>query len=176
MAIKPTVLPAGTKLPLHAALVLSEDLANYKHEFHLMGDTWVYRFGPPLEDYARRVAGDSFRQMDEAPSAEKAFADFSVDLVLIPRAVKADQSQGLLATSKVNFTLVMGWAAKDRAGNTVWQRTITANASETEGNLFTGKEHQRILMQKLFDDLSIKTHEAFDKAPELRANLSQFKL
>jgi hypothetical protein len=172
MAVQPTTLPAGQKLGLHAALVLNQDLADYKHEYHMMGDTWVFPFGPPLEEYARRVAGASFQQVDVAPSEHEAAAITSADLILIPRPVKADHSMGLTAASKVNFTLVVEWVAKDRGGqNTIWQRTITADASEKQGSVFTGKEHQRILMQKLFDDLSLKTHAAFEKSPELRGNL-----
>jgi hypothetical protein len=85
--------------------------------------------------------------------------------------VKAENSVPVWAWENVNFTLVVEWTAKDRASqNTVWLKTITADASEVGGNAFSGKKHQQILMQKLFDDLSVKTHEAFQLSPELRAN------
>jgi hypothetical protein len=169
-SVKPTAMSAGDKLPLNAALVLNKDLADYKYEFHMMGDTWVYRFGEPLQDYARRMAAASFQRVDETSSAEKAFANPSADIVLVPRAVKADESTGLMAKSKVNLTLVIEWTAKDRATqNTVWLKTITADASEVQGSVFSGSKHLAILMQKLFDDLSTKTREAFQNAPELRA-------
>ena len=172
ISVHPTALAAGDKLPLTAALVINKDLLDYKYEFHMMGDTWLYPFGEPLQDYARRVAGASFQRVEETSSTEKAFAMPSTDIVLVPRPVKADESTGLMAQSKVNLTLVIEWTAKDRASqNTVWLKTITANASEVQGNVFSGHKHQGILMQKLFDDLCAKTHEAFQSAPELRANL-----
>ena len=169
ISVHPTAMTGDNKLPLHAVLVLNRELIDYKHQYSLEGDTWVFPFGPPLQDYARQTVNASFRQVDEASSADEAFTNPSADIVLIPRPVKADQSLGVMAWSKVNFTLVVEWKALDRANtNTIWLKTITADATETEGNVFTGKKHQRILMQKLFDDLSVKTHEAFQNAPELR--------
>jgi hypothetical protein len=171
ISVNPTGLPPGEKAPMHAVLMLNKDLADYQYHFHAK----VYPLGPPLLDYVRHVAGASFQQVDEAPSAEKAFANSSADIVLIPRPVKAALSfkgTGLAPSDMVTFTLVMEWTAKNRASQTtVWLKTITADASEVQGSMSSGKEHQHILMQKLFDDLSIKTREAIQKAPELRGNL-----
>ena len=49
ISVQPTALAAGDKLPLTAALVMNKDLLDYKYEFHMMGDTWVYRFGEPCK-------------------------------------------------------------------------------------------------------------------------------
>ena len=173
ISVRPTAMTGGNKLPLHAVLALNKELSGYKHHYNLEGDTWVYAFGPPLQNYARQVAKASFQQVDEAPSTEEALTNLSADIVLIPRPVKADQSLGVMAWSKINFTLVVEWTALDRVSkNTIWLKTITADTTETEGNVFTGKKHQSILMQRLFDDLSIKTHEAFQNATELRGSTS----
>ncbi len=161
-----TQLPPGQKLPHHAALVLNPEFSNYKYEARVMGDKFVYPLGAPLRDYARQVAQASFREIEVVPSAEQ--AGQTADLILIPRPVKTDNSVGVWAWDKVNFTTVVEWVAKDRATqNTVWLKTITADVSETGGNAFTGSKHQRVLMQKLFDDLSLKTHAAFQGSPEL---------
>jgi hypothetical protein len=157
-------------LPVHAALVLNQDLTDYRYNFHLQGDTWIYPFGPPLRNLAQSVADASFQQVDEMPTTAQAFKDSSADIVLVPRPVKADQSVGVWAWNKVNITLIMEWTALDRSThNTIWLKTITGDASESEGNGFTAGRHRRILMQKLFDDLAHKTQEAFQNAPELRA-------
>jgi len=168
MSVRPTSLPTGEKLLLHATLVLSKDFTEFKQQFSMMGDTFVYPLGEPLGDYARHVTEASFRQVEIAPTVEQALQSTPSDILLIPRAVKADQSLGFLRTDQARFTLVIEWVAKGRAAqNTVWIRTITGDASETKGVGFSGY-HQQILMQKLFDDLSLKTQEAFQKAPELR--------
>jgi hypothetical protein len=166
---QPTALAPREKLPLRADLVLDKGLTDYSYQLHMMGDTWDYHFGPPLRDYARRVAGASFRAVNEVASADKAYADASADIFLIPRAVKAEESMGLLAMNDVHLTLVVEWRAEDRTRNSIWLKTITANATEVEGNVFTGDKHRKILMQKLFDDLNAKTHEAIHNAPELRS-------
>jgi hypothetical protein len=168
VSVQTTTLPTGQVLPHHVALVLNEEYSNYKYEFHAAGDTWVHNFGPALQDYSRNVVGKSFKQMEVVPSEKKAASQTSADLILIPRAVKCDNSIPVWAWEDVNLTLVVEWTAKDRASqNTVWLKTITANASEAGGNMFTQGKHDRILNQKLFDDLSLKTYNAFQEAPEL---------
>ena len=170
VAVKPTTLPVSQKLPHRAALVLNQELADYKYEMKMMGDTWVYPFGPALQDYARDVATHCFENVQIVPSPEQA----SADLVLIPRALKTEQSMGVWAWDKINLTMSVEWVARDRASqNTVWLRTITGEASEAGGNAFTGPKHRRILIQKLFDDLSLKTHAAFQEAPELKRTTAQ---
>jgi hypothetical protein len=166
ISVRPTDLPTSGKLPLHAVLVLNKDLANYKYEFNNNGV--VYPFGLLLQDYARHVVSASFQQVDEADSSEKAFANSSADIVLIPRPVKVKKSLGMYGFDTNSFTFVVEWIGKDRGSqNTVWLKTITADASETTWN---DAFHPSLLVQKLFDDLSIKTLEAFQKAPELRNN------
>lgn len=172
MSLQPTALSASDKLPLHVILVLNTDLVDYKYEFHSGGDTTVFPFGPALQDYARHVASVSFQQVDEASSIEKAFANSSADIVLIPRPVKAELGVGWKVQNPVNFIFLMEWTAKDRISqNTVWLKTITAEATDSGANLLTMNEHKHILMQKLFDDLSVKTYESFQKAPEFHGNL-----
>jgi len=164
MSIRPTDLPAGDKLPLHAVLVLNQDLSSFKYEYNNNGV--VYPFGSLVQDYARHVVSTSFQHVDEATSSEKAFGNLSADIVLIPRPVKAERHLAMYGWDTNDFTLVVEWVAKDRATrNTVWQRTIAADASE---KLSDDVWHPGYLVQKLFDDLSLKTLEAFQKAPELR--------
>lgn len=171
VSVQPTALPAGQLLPHHVALVLNQELADYKHVYTRGIDTFDYSFGVPLQNYARQVAAKSFQQVDVVPSLEKAAALRSDDLILIPRAVKSDVSVPVWAWQNDNLTLVVEWTAKDRASqNTIWLTTITANASEPMGSAFSESKHQRIMYQKLFDDLSLKTYNAFQEAPELRGS------
>jgi hypothetical protein len=171
VSAQPTALPAGQLLPHHVALVLDQDLANYKNKYSRGEDNFVDALGVPLQDYARQVAAKSFQQVDVVPSVEKAAALASADLILIPQAVKSDISIPVWAWGNDNLTLVVKWTAEDRASqNTVWLRTITANASEPMGSVFSANKNQRILYQKVFDDLSLKTYNAFQTAPELRSS------
>jgi hypothetical protein len=169
VAVQPAALPAGPLLPHHVALVLDQGLAGYKHQYHEGGDTFIYSFGVPLQNYAREVTGKSFQQIEVVPSVEKAAALTSADLILIPRAVKSDVSIPVGGFSKENLTFVVSWTAKDRATqNTVWLTTITANAAEKKVDV--NWHHGGKLYQRLFDDLSLKTYNAFREAPELRGN------
>jgi hypothetical protein len=170
VSVQPASLPAGPLLPHHVALVLDQELAAYKHEYHEGGDTFIYSFGVPLQDYARQVASKSFQQVDVVPSVEKAAALTSADLILIPRAVKSDVSIPVSGLSRENLTFVVSWTAKDRATqNTVWLSTITAEATESKWNV--NVHHGGKLYQNLFNDLSSKTYNALQEAPELRGGL-----
>ena len=154
VSVQPSALPAGQLLPHHVALVLDQEFADYKHEYHEGGDTFVYSFGGPLQDYARQVAVKSFQQVDVVPSVEKAAALTSADLILIPRAIKSDVSIPVYGYDKENLTLVVSWTAKNRARqNTVWLTTITANAEESKWNVNVHSGGK--LYQNLFDDLSL---------------------
>jgi hypothetical protein len=167
VSVQPAALPAGQQLPHHVALVLDQGLADYKHEYHEGGDTFIYAFGVPLQDYARQVTVKSFQQMEVVPSVERAAALTSADLILIPRAVKSDVSIPVWGPQDENLTFVVSWTAKDRASqNTVWLTTITANAAEKKSKV--NLHHGGKLYQRLFDDLSLKTYNAFQEAPELR--------
>jgi hypothetical protein len=167
VSLKPIRLTGGQVLPHRVVLVINQELAEYKHEFHLVGGTDVYPLGAALQDYARNVTSNSFQAVDIVPSAEKASSFASDDLILIPRVVKSDTSFG---HSKYNISFVMEWTAKDRTSqNTVWLKTITANGSEPMGSVFTIFKHRRMLFQKVFDDLTPKTCKAFQEAPEFLA-------
>lgn len=166
VSIQPAALTGGQVLPHRVALVLTPEFTDYKHTFHLMGETDVYPVGDALRDYASNVAGKSFRQVDVVPSELQAAALTSDDLILIPKVVKSDSSFG---KRKFNLTLVVEWTAKDRTSqNTVWLKTITGDVSDTSGSAFSTYKHERMLFQAAFDDLSPKTYQAFQEARELR--------
>jgi hypothetical protein len=169
VSVQLAVLPAGQLLPHHVVLVLDQELADYKHVYHEGGDTFIYSFGDPLQAYARQVAAKSFQQVDVVPSLESAAAMTSADLILIPRAIKSDVSIPVYGFDNENLTFVVSWTAKNRATqNTLWLTTITANSTETKWNVNVGGGGK--LYQRLFDDLSLKTYNAIQEAPELRDN------
>lgn len=167
--VQPTTLQPGNTLPIRAGLVLNKELADYSYTLHYVGDSWLYDFGPPLQDYARRTANAIFQQVVEEPSVDAALANTDLDVVLVPRPVRAEQSNGLTIRDKAYLTLAVEWRAMERSShNTVWLTTIKANAEEVQGNIVSAKRHRAVLFQKLFDDMSLKTQEAFQNAPELR--------
>jgi hypothetical protein len=166
VSVQQRALTEGQLLPHRAVLVLNPELADYKHEFHLVGGTDVYPIGSALQDYARNVSDKCFEKVDVAASEDKAASLTSDDLILIPRVVKSDTSFG---QRKYAITLVMEWTAKERASQkTIWLKTITGNATEEMGSAFTIMKHRRILFQNLFDDLGPQTFKAFQQAHELR--------
>lgn len=164
--VSPTQLPAQGKSPARAALVLDSELKDFKYQFGMMGDKFVYLLGPSLEQYARNVVGHAFSAVTVHSTAQEA-AD-KADTVLIPKAIKADQSSGIWAWDDRNLILVVEWTLKDARNQSVlWLKPIEAKATETGGNLFTYKSHERKLFQKLFDDLNVKTFEALMSSPEI---------
>jgi hypothetical protein len=119
-----------------------------------------------LQAYASNVTTKCFQQIDVVASEDKACSLTSDDFILLPRVVKSDTSFG---HHMFNLTLVMEWTAKDRSKqNTIWLKTITANATEKMGSGFTTFKHRRMLFQKVFDDLTPKTYEAFQQANEFK--------
>ena len=168
VSVQPSPVPTGQLSPHHVALVLDQKLTDFKNTYSRGQDNFVDDMSGSFQDYARQVATKSFQQVDVVPSVDKAAALATADLILIPQAVKSDISIPVWAWSNDNLTLVVKWTAKDRATqNTVWLATVTANASEPMGSAFSADKNLRILYQKAFDDLSLKTYKAFQEAPEL---------
>ena len=169
--IKQTLLPSGTLLPRHAVLVLDQALKDYKYEWKYgIGHTSVYPFGKALPDYAESVTSECFQQVDVVSSVEEAISVTNANLILIPRVVKCEHSMlPVWAWEDIDFTFVVAWTAKDKTGqNTLWFKTITAESSEPLGDGFTMNRNELILEQKLFDDLSLKTFKAMQRAMELK--------
>jgi hypothetical protein len=168
--VSPTSLSSGQVLPHSVALILGRELADFKLEYHGRGDTFIRPLGPALQDCARNIANKSFQKVDVVSTIEEANALISDDVILIPRGVKTDISFPTVSLDryKTHLTLVVEWKVIDRAGQSiVWLKTINANSDEPVGNAFTWKEHDRLLYQKAFNDLTLKTINALQEAHEL---------
>ena len=167
--VKLTALPAHARHAARVALVLDESFNNYQFEFKMAGDKFVYPFGPSLNGYARNVSEHCFSKVTTYPTVQ-AVTGQEADLILQPKALKAEHASGMMAWSDRKFTLQVEWTARDRSNkNTVWLQSFTAQGVNSAGNAFSGKEHEQVLFQRLFDDLSLKTAEAIQNSPELKA-------
>jgi hypothetical protein len=167
--VKPTALPSHARHAARAALVLDDSLSKYQFEFKMAGDKFVFPFGPALTGYAKNVSQHCFSKVTTYPTGEAATGQ-DADLILHPRALKAEHASGMMAWSDRKLTLQVEWVARDRSNkNTVWLQSFTAEGVNSAGNLFTGKKHEEVLYQRLFDDLSLKTVEAIQNSPELKA-------
>jgi hypothetical protein len=164
--VRPTRLGGGELLPHHVALVLDQNLASYEHKMVLIGGSDNYPMGEALQGYARNVTTESFHQVEVISTPEAAVSSSS-DIILIPRVIKSDNSLSKFipfVPPKLTMTLVVEWTAKSRTtGNIVWLKTITANATAP-----ARKKDE--LFQRLFDDLSRKTYQAFQESSEFRDN------
>lgn len=168
LAIHPPALPEGPKSPRHATLVVSDELKQYRHEFKMGGGTVVYPFGPVLADHAQRIVTHAFTGVRVAPSLDVALQE-SPDLILVPRPGKAEQNMPIWAWDQSEFVLAVQWSAMESGrSEPVWMRTIVAESAQKAGNVFSGKKNERILFQRLFDDLNQKTLSALRDSPELR--------
>jgi hypothetical protein len=169
-SVQPTTFPGGRVLPHHVALVINQELTNYQYsKSAFLGNFLLvsaFPLGKILQDCAQQTASKTFQQVDVVPSIEKATAVTSADMILIPRAVNSAFSEPVYGTQNDVMTLVVEWTAKDRASqNILWVKTITANGLETKWNVNMHSGGK--LVQHLFDDLSLKTYNAFQEAPEL---------
>jgi hypothetical protein len=113
------------------------------------------------------VATKSFQQVEVVPSVESAAALTAADLILIPQAIKSTVSIPVSGLKNEYLTFVVSWTAEDRATrNAIWLTTITANSEDEK--VHVNWHHGGKLYQRLFDDLSLKTYNAFQEARELK--------
>ncbi len=165
--VKPATLAPCAKLPARVALVLNKDFTEYTHTMHMMGDSFVSRLGPPLQDYAKNVTQHVFTEVSVHPTAAEAAG--KADAILIPKVTKFDESYGLWAASKHQTVMIMEWNLKDRDNQKdLWLDSIDARGEGKMGNAFTFKSNHLKVLQSLFDDLSAKTQKALLESPEIR--------
>lgn len=169
----PSAIPAESKLPLSAVLVLDKELKNYgiKHEL-ASGMWWVsanasYQVGGHLARYAEDVARSLFKQVTIVESLDAAVN--KADVILIPKAARSDTNIG----NPIYVMLCMEWLVKDRAGQqTLWLTNVESQTTE-KPVAFAYKKHQNAAYQRVFDDLALKTLKAFQESPEIKPLASQ---
>lgn len=165
--VNPATLAPCEKSPARIALVLNKDFTEYTHTMHMMGDSYVSRLGPPLQDYAKNVTQHVFTEVSVHPTAAEAAG--KADAILIPKVVKFDESYGLWAASKHQMVMIMEWNLKDRDNQRdLWLDSIDARGEGRMGNLFNYKNNHLKLLQSLFDDLSAKTQKALLESAEIK--------
>ena len=164
--VKRAALAAIPKSPARIALVLDKSFTEYTHEMNMVGDKYVSPLGPALREYARNVTENRFGQVSVHASPEDAAG--KVEAILIPKVAKFDESYGLWAGSPHNVVMIVEWSLKDRDNQReLWLDSIDARAEGKMGNVFSYKRNHRDLMQRLFEDLSIKTQKAFEHSGEI---------
>ncbi|MCX6906713.1 MAG: hypothetical protein NTY01_01580 [Verrucomicrobia bacterium] len=168
--VQPNIAPVvhgTTKIPANVALVLDRELDGFQYKFNMMGDTWQYPFGPALKDYARNVTSGLFENVSVVSSPAEVSGK-TVNLIMRVKGVKAEQTMPSTAFELRKFTLVVQWTVRDGAdAKDIWIKTLSGYAEEPGGNIFTGETHEKLMFQKLFDDLTKKTVDAMTQSPEL---------
>ena len=172
---RPTGATSNTssKAPLKVALVIDAALHHYKYHFKFAGDD-IYPFGEALCTYAQDTVRNAFEEVFICGSLDE--AKNRADAILIPKAVKSDRVMGMWAWDGNSWILIVEWTMKDPSGhNTLWMTTIEGRAWEPGGTSLTIKSRERALIQSVFDDLYLKTAQAFSESPEIKRLALQAK-
>jgi hypothetical protein len=163
--VHPTNLAAAGKIPARIALVLDPSLATYKYHRSPYPDIWP--LGPALTNYANHVTRHCFSQVTSC-SKEAEVTDAAADIALHAKLHTMDIGVPATSFGEWTVTLVMQWTATDSASRaTVWMKSVTGSYKGT----LRGEQGRRFL-QITFDDLSMKTAEAFRNSPELKRAVS----
>ncbi len=165
--VKPATLAASTKSPARIALVLNKSFTSFTDTRHMMGDTYVSRLGPALEDYAKNVTQNVFGEVSVYPSAAEAAG--KADAILTPKVLKFDESYGVWAGSDHQMVMIIKWTMMNRDDQRfLWLDSIEARGEGKMGNLFTYKKNHLKVLQRLFNDLGAKTQKALLEIPEVK--------
>lgn len=156
---------SGPKIPASVALVLTPEVQEYKDTYHQL----EWQFGPAIADYARNTTQGVFERVQVYEGAGMPNVQGSVDAVLSPKVAKVNQLLPGLAWQDREILMVIEWTAKNPVNDQVfWVRSIEGQATETGGNMMTGAKHEKIIFDKLFQNLTTQTVKAFRVAPELQ--------
>jgi hypothetical protein len=138
--------PATGKLPFKAALVLTPEFCQtkIKPKGSIMtkelgsfdvGQAACKEFEPALKDVF-----SSLTRVAAPPSAEEA------QLVLVPKIADVSVTTASMAFSNRELVVMIEWTVKDSTGKTVWLETVQGSAKHHQGNLFTFRKNQGLIV------------------------------
>jgi len=145
----------ATRISLHVGLMLDASFCSYTKEFSTgMGDTWVYRLGPRLQQQSISLCEQTFQRVKVSTNG---VAPDGVDVLLIPEIHRCGYARS--TTDELMFTLPVQWTMKDPGGRHIlWMATPDGRARGRDKRVF----------QSLFDDLVNNSYRAFQESPEIR--------
>lgn len=162
------IKPAGGKLPLKAALVLTPEFCatKIKPKGSVMTKEWgSFEFGKvactELEPALKEVFS-SLTRVAAPPSPEEA------QLILIPRIADVNATTATMAFSNREMVVMLEWTAKDSSGQTVWIETVQGSAKHHMGNMFTFKKNQTLIVTDSMKAAAAESASKMSSSPELR--------
>jgi len=138
--------PATDKLPFKAALVLTPEFCQMKIKpkgsvmtkelgSFDVGQAACQELEPALKDVF-----SSLTRVAAPPSAEEA------QLVLVPKIADVSVTTASMAFSNREMVVMIEWTVKDSTGKTVWLETVQGSAKHHQGNLFTFRKNQGLIV------------------------------
>jgi hypothetical protein len=138
--------PATGKLPFKAALVLTPEFCQTKIKpkgsvmtkelgSFDVGQAACKELEPALKDVF-----SSLTRVAAPPSAEEA------QLVLVPKIADVSVTTASIAFSNREMVVIIEWTVKDSTGKTVWLETVQGSAKHHQGNLFTFRKNQGLIV------------------------------
>jgi hypothetical protein len=160
--------PAGAKLSLKAALVLTPEFCDtkIKPKGSALTKEWgSFDVGKAACEQLEPALKDAFSSLTRVPAPPAAQ---EAQLVLLPRIVDVNATTAIGAFSNREMVVVLEWTAKDPAGNTVWLETVQGSAKHHMGNLFTFKKNQVLIVTDSVKDAAVQSAGKMSSSPELR--------
>lgn len=156
-----------SKIPLHVALYLSNELRTAKWEKQILGDTFQVPLGDAFVQNSEVVARELFIGVMVTNGAAGP-ARSGVDAILIPRMVLAEQTQAMWAFGTNALTVMLEWTLKDAQENTIWVDTVKGEGEANAGNVFTDGMNGRERVKEMLDDLFHKSFQAISSSHAIR--------
>lgn len=160
-----TVVPAGGKLALKAALVLPKTVLPKRRNAATLNQRILSEFDVELVPSLQDVFS-SITQVDSALSAGDA------QITLLPRIIKIGETYPMQwnaygwGQTKAELVILLEWTVKDKAGNTVWIETVEGSSRRKVVKIYpkTGD----ILLENAVEDVIAQTKSKMFYSPELR--------
>lgn len=164
----PAPQPANGKYALEAILVLPPEQCGVKvKKGNLIIKTEKFDMKQllcPAAEAAVQQVFEKYTRVETAP--EKGTTPGKI--IITPRLVDLEATMTATAFGKRKMVLLMEWTATDEAGKPFWVQTVQGSTEEKMGNLFTGRKHQRKMIESVRKDLTEKSVQAMKQSPEFQ--------
>lgn len=159
--------PATGKMPFKAALVLTPEFCQtkIKPKGSAMTKEWgSFDVGPAACKELEPALKDVFSSLARVaapPSAEEA------QLVLVPKIADVSVTTASVAFSNREMVVMIEWTVKDNTGKTVWLETVQGSAKHHQGNLFTFRKNQGLIVTDSMKAAAAESANKMSASPEL---------
>lgn len=152
------------KFDLNVQVLINEELRKAQWMKTSMGDQYILPLGKALALNTEKVARATFQVIEVIDT--QSFVSEGFDAVLIPKVINIKRNRPVTGMEDQTTSVIFEWKLEASNGDIVWLDTIIGQGTGPWSRYGTNAGTEQI--EKLLDDLFLKSFEAITNSPEIK--------